>query len=272
MNKYIVISGVVLLAVFFGCVGDAFSAFVVTPMEFHLDVADGEEATNTFYVKNRGEEVIALKIYTGDFWIGPDGKEKFLDPGELDRSCGKWIEVTPEEIELAPDESHAVRFKLTMPLDKRGSFWSMIFIEQITKPTIKTATQGAKQFNILSFQRVGLRIFEKTPGSEIGDARINQVDVKWLQEEESFKVSLVVENLGEVLMKCKGIVEFKDETGETIKSIEVEEFKCYPQSKRVIESVLKEKLALGQYTALAVIDYGSEYLVAGEAVFEVKGD
>ena len=63
---------------------DAFATFVVTPMEFHLHIASGESATGSFWVRNRGAETIALKIYTGDFWIDPDGKEAFLEPGTVE--------------------------------------------------------------------------------------------------------------------------------------------------------------------------------------------
>ena len=248
----------------------AFAAFVATPMEFHTDVASGEEATYTFYVRNRGDEAIALKVYTGDFWIQVDGKEVFLDPGEVERSCSPWLEVAPEELELGPDESRAIRFKMSVPPEKKGTYWGMVFVEQVSKPTIKTTKKGDHQFNILSFQRVGVRVFENVPGAEKGEGKINEVNVSWSKEEELLKIDLVFENDGEVLLKCKGTLDIKDATGETVASMEVQEFNSYPKAARTRTMSLKEELAPGQYTALAVLDYGEEYLVAGEAVFEVK--
>ncbi|MDP8229489.1 MAG: hypothetical protein P9L93_00080 [Candidatus Gorgyraea atricola] len=270
MSKKIFVITAMFTASFLLVTGMAFAAFVATPMEFHTDVASGEEATYTFYVRNRGDETIALKVYTGDFWIQVDGKEVFLDPGEVERSCATWLEVTPEELELGPDESRAIRFKMSVPPEKRGTYWGMVFVEQTTKPTIKSAKKGEHQFSILSFQRVGVRVFENAPGAEKSDGKIKEVNVSWSEDDELLKIDLVFENEGETLLKCKGTIDIKDLTGETVTSMEVQEFNSYPKAARTRTTLLKEELAPGQYTALAVLDYGEEYLVAGEAVFEVK--
>ena len=249
---------------------NAFATFVVTPMEFHLNIASGESTTGSFWVRNGGSETIALKIYMGDFWIEPDGREAFLEPGTVERSCAKWIEVAPEELELKPDESKSIRFNLTIPPGKTGTFWAMIFIEQTNKPTIKTEQKGQQQFNILSFQRVGVRIYQETPDSKKGEGRITQVTVEKNQKDDSTRVDLKVENKGDVLLRCKGSVEIKDEKGETVDTITMDEFNCYPNSARIVPAFSKVKLLPGQYTALTVIDYGVEYLVAGEALFKVN--
>ena len=269
-NVFIVIFVMAFVAMAFG-EKDAFAAFVVSPMEFHLRLAEGDENTQTFYVRNRGAETIALKVYVNDFWIEPDGREVFLDSGETERSCGPWVEITPEEIELAPDESQPIRFKLTVPPEKVGTYWVMLFVEQITKPSIKSAKRGEQQFNIISYQRVGVRVFEEIPGVENGEGKISAVNVGWDAENEALKVDLTFENDGELLLKCTGDVEIKDYKGEIAAKTELKEFSSYPKSHRIAGALFKEVLEPGQYTALAIVDYGEDFLVAGEAVFEIGG-
>ncbi|MDP2911764.1 MAG: hypothetical protein Q8N76_05485 [Candidatus Omnitrophota bacterium] len=247
----------------------ASAAFVVTPMEFHVNVASNETGAYSFWVKNRGEETIALKVYVGDFLIQPDGKEAFLEPGAVERSCSKWVTVSPEEFELAPDESKAVRFEINVPPEKSGSYWGMVFIEQTNKPTIKTAQKGQQQFNILSFQRVGVRIYEDTPGSKPGEGKITQVTIGEGGKDEFLRVDLKMENNGDVILKGKGSIDIKDDKGENIESVVVNEFNCYPKSSRIVTTFVKDKLKAGHYSALAVIDYGADFLIAGEAVFDV---
>jgi hypothetical protein len=220
-------------------------------------------------VRNRGDEAISLKVYAGDFCIAPDGQESFFAAGKVERSCAKWIEVSPEEFELTAGQSLAIRFKLAMPSESTGSYWGMVFVEQTNKPSIKTARQGQQQFNILSFQRIGIRIFADTPQSRPSSGKVSQVNVSWDMQSESFKVGLKFENDGEVLLKCKGEIEIKDAKGETVKNVELEEFNCYPKSARISAGSITASLAPGKYTALAVIDYGAESLVAGESAFEV---
>jgi len=259
-----------ITAVVFGLRGSAIAAFVVTPMEYHVNVGNNETGSYSFWVRNRGEETIALKVYTGDFLIQPDGTEAFLEAGAIERSCSKWITASPEEFELAPDESKAVRFEITIPPEKSGSYWGMIFIEQTNKPTLKTAQKGQQQFNILSFQRVGVRIYEDTPGSKIGEGKIVSVIVGDGQKDEFMKIGLTMQNNGDLILKCKGSVDIKDDKGETVESVQVNEFNCYPKSSRLVSVALKDKLNAGHYSALAVIDYGADFLVAGEAVFDVS--
>jgi len=248
----------------------ASAAFVVTPMEFHVNVANNETGAYSFWVKNRGEETIALKVYVGDFLIQPDGKEAFLEPGTAERSCSKWVTVSPEEFELAPDESKAVRFEITVPPEKSGSYWGMVFIEQTNKPTIKTAQKGQQQFNILSFQRVGVRIYEDTPGSKPGEGKITQVTVGEGGKDEFLRVDLKMENNGDVILKGKGSLDIKDDKGENVESVVIDEFNCYPKSSRIVTASIKDKLKAGHYSALAVIDYGADFLIAGEAIFDVN--
>ncbi|MFH1854419.1 MAG: hypothetical protein ABH815_03800 [Candidatus Omnitrophota bacterium] len=265
-----ILSQILVLLVFGGV--DSFAAFVVTPMEFHLNVSAGEGTTNTFYIRNRGDETIALKVYAGDFWIEPDGKELFLESGTVERSCARWLEISPEELELAPGESQAIRFKIDVPLQMTGTYWAMIFVEQATKPTIKSARRGDQQFNIISFQRVGVRIFENTPGTEIEGGKITEVIARWDAEVKDYTVALKFQNDGYAHLKCNGFVDIKDMKGESVNKTDLDEFSCYPRSYRMIGVPIRKKLDKGQYTALAVVDYGADYLVAGEAVFEVRGD
>lgn len=272
MREKIFIFSLAVMLALLSSTEKAEAAFVASPMEFHLNVASGESGTHTFWVRNRGEETIALKVYTGDFWIEPNGKELFLKPGEVERSCAGWLELAPEELELAPGESRAIRFKINVPVEKIGSYWAMIFVEQTTKPTIRTAKRGERQFSIIAFQRIGVRIFEETPQAEMGEGKISQVSVARGTEDEFLKISLRFENEGDIRLKCKGRVEIKDEKGETVKNIELSEFNCYPKAERELGVSLKERLAPGQYSALAIIDYGAEHLVAGETVFEIKGE
>ena len=270
MRIKIGLSIILATVLIFGFCSIASAAFVVTPMEYHISVGNNETGAYSFWVRNRSEDTIALKVYTGDFLIQPDGAEAFLDPGTVERSCSKWITVSPEEFELAPDESKAVRFEIVVPPEKSGSYWGMIFIEQTNKPTIKTAQKGQQQFNILSFQRVGVRVYENTPGSKPGEGKITQVIEDDGAKDEFMKVSMRMENNGDLLLKCKGSVDIKDDKGETVESIPVSEFNCYPKSSRLVNVALKDKLKAGHYSALAVIDYGADFLVAGETMFDVS--
>jgi hypothetical protein len=68
-------------------------------------------------------------------------------------------------------------------------------------------------------------------------------------------------------------VEVRNERGETVKSLEVPSFTVLREAERRVEvgePEGSEPLPPGFYVALAVLDFGAEFLVAAELPFEVE--
>lgn len=257
-----------LLGILFFVALKAEASFSVSPMAFYPEIPAGKSQTFSFQVRNRGEETINLKFYLADFWINSQGKELFLEPGKVSHSCSKWIKLAYEKLELAAGESRFVRFTISVPKRRTGTYWGMIFVEQTSKPTLKTVEVKGRKFNITFLQRIGIRIYQNNPGTGIVEGKISYVEVK---EGESLKVKLKFQNTGNTLLKCKGRVEIRNENGETVETLDLGYFSVYPEGERDLEASINGKLKKGQYTALVIIDFGSaEYLVAGERIFNIK--
>ena len=78
-------------------------------------------------------------------------------------------------------------------------------------------------------------------------------------------------NTGNAHITTKGTIEIRDVFGETVRSFAVDPFPTLPGEERslVIDDPSTEPLPEGTYYAIALLDFGGEYLIQGGLPFEV---
>ena len=70
-------------------------------------------------------------------------------------------------------------------------------------------------------------------------------------------------------LKCSGTVEIRNDMGHTVTSFDLPLFNCFPDDKRVVKAIHPLSASPGEYSALVVVDFKGDYLVAGEAFFDI---
>ena len=247
----------------------AHASFMAAPMKFDCSIEAGESQSYSFWVNNKSDKPLRLKIYTNDFWVGPSGAEVFYESGHIEHSCSPWIELDTEELELAAQETATIQFKVTVPEGIYGTYWGMIFVEQTSTPKLHKAKEGERSFSISTFQRVGIRIYTETPDTKLGQGAIDLVKAVKDPKTGFYRIEVGFKNDSSTLLKCKGKIEITDENGELIETLDIIKFNSYSKSYRILNELIKKELSPGEYTILAIIDDGNEDLVAGETQFTV---
>lgn len=246
------------------------AAFVVSPMVHELQVPAGQRGSSTILVRNSGDRVLTLKLYLADSQFGPDGKEKDLPLGTLERSCAPWTALEAELVELQPGEMRRVNLDLAPPADVRGSYWAKLYVEEISTPEPNRQNLKGRSYQIYTRQRMGVRIFETVLGTEEPGAVVDRVKVD--AADETLTVTLSVRNTGNALLRCQGRVELRNSRGEVVDTLQPGargKFFVFPGAERELPVRSTLKLPADSYTVLAVVDYGGENLVAGEESFRV---
>ena len=248
------------------------ASFTVAPMRFEFQIEEDQSSTGSMIIRNNSEDTLAVKIYIKDYLRRSDGSESELEPGTISRSCSQWLSISPMNIELEPGETKEARISMSVPLDAEGTYWSMVYVEQFSKPTPRGGEINGYSFNINVYPRWGIRILESVSGTEKIEGQIANLLINNEDESKQMVAEIGFENTGNVILKCEGYLDIRDVTGETIEKIEFENFSTYPENTRIIKTEIPQTLKPGEYSALAVIDYGGDYLVAGEAFFEISSD
>jgi hypothetical protein len=268
--------GGALLVALLGCAATAAAApvspsarFVSAPMELHLMAGAGNRAQASVEVTNTSTQPLALKLYLGDSRLEPDGRETELPPGEHPRSCAGWTVLRDQFLELAPGESKSARLELEVPVGSEGSYWTKLYIEEVSMPERSVREMGGRKYTVFMKQRLGIRLFEDVAGTGRLDAIVSEVAV---QEDAPGVPRMVVgvTNPGTLIARCTGKIEVRNTSGTVVATVPLGsrgQFWVYPGNRRDLSAVAPGPLAPGTYTVLAIVDFGGDHLVAGDAVY-----
>ena len=254
--------------------GTGRASFFVSPMEVHLEIEAGRRGAAPLTISNTGKRPVTLKLYLSDSRFQRSGKEENLAPGEVERSCAPWVVLREEVLDLEPFEIRRVPVVIEVPPAAEGSYWTKLYIEEISNPTATGAQIEDKSYQLYLKQRMGIRIFEEVRGTLEPEARVTYVAVKQDSVSTPPRVLVSVDNPGNCLLRCTGSVEIRNSYGVAVDTLLVGtegRFTLFPAMPRDLETTGDTVLNPGTYTALAIVDFGGDYLVAGDAVFRVDG-
>ena len=249
-------------------------SFVAAPMEHHLRAAAGGRETAVITISNTGQRPLMLKLYFSDSRFSTDWREEDQKPGTLERSCAPWIDLNESLLEIKPREIRRVALQMTVPDSARGSYWTKLYIEEISNPETLSRRIEGRSYQVFMKQRLGVRIFEDVPGTEHPDALVTAVGVTGAKAGER-SVAVRVENAGNSVLHCQGRVELRNSSGEIAQTLPLGsdgEFMMFPQTERNLIVASGASLPPGTYTALVVVDFGGDHLVAGEEIFRIDGE
>ncbi len=237
----------------------------VGPLTLIIEAGPGEGGSGYFKVVNDGDAPEEVTVSLADWTLDRDGGIRFLEPGTLERSLAPWIEYSPATFKLEPGAVQRVEFSFTVPAEAKGDHWALFFVEG-SKVTPVAETTGALQTSVGVKVRYGVKVFQHDPEAE-KQGRITDME---LLSTTPVQLRVVFANTGEsVLFRVIGRVEIRDATGATVRTLPIEEFTVLPGGERELIVEDQEELSPGDYIALAIIDFGGDYLVGHQLQFRI---
>ncbi len=265
MIKTIVVSSLLFIAL---STTSAYARFTVTPMQFALSSSTQETQSHTFTVTNNTKEKKKFNLYVNDYVLDRANRQtKFFPPNTLDRGCAGWLELEAEEIELLPGEAQELRVELSVPPDKEGDFWGYILVQEVTSNQLSKQQQG---FVIRQLLRMAISVYVSIDDPSTPLAQLTALSVQAEDTTASlYHIAFSIENKSIRILTSTATIEIRDSSGNTVHTLTVPEFRCFVDKTRHVTIPAELKLDKGLYTALAIIDYDGDELLAGEKRFEV---
>lgn len=245
----------------------------VSPAHVHFEVAPGDSETTTVTINNDTDKENKFRVSFNDFNMNGYGKSEFLEPGEGEYSLSRWVTASPSFVTLAPGEKAEITVNITVPLDHEDAnkaAWTILMIEQAEER--QTLDPGAGQdkiaLGVIPTFAFGVFLYQNPPGVVMNDVDI--IDLAIDQREESNAIRIDVENLGDGISYCTVYVDLTNlDTGDTQKMVK-KRFTIVPGLKRAFNFQLPGDLPQGNYSAVTVLDFGSdEELEAAEIEFNL---
>lgn len=241
------------------------ASIIAGPLTIIIEIPPGENSFGFFKVANSGETPEEVTVSLADWSLAPNGEIQFAEPGTLTRSLADWINFSPVSFRIEPGEVQRVDFTINAPEDEGGDHWALFLVEG-SEVTPIAETTGELQTSVGVKVRYGIKIFQHDPGA----TKSSRITSMKIVEPDPLKIKIVFKNTGNaVLWNVIGWVEIRDETGDTVKKLDIDEFSVLPDSERELEVMTEEKLPSGKYIALAIIDFGGDFLVGHELPFKV---
>ena len=245
----------------------------VSPAHIYFDVTPGESAVSNVTLNNDTDKQNSFKVSFNDFNMNGYGKSEFLAPGTGDHSLSKWINVSPSFVDLKPGEKVELTVTVMVPLDDPAAnkaAWAVMLIEQAEER--KTIDPGADDekiaFGVIPSFAFGVFMYQNPPNVAVSSVDI--INFQFDKNESNSSLKIDVENIGDGISHCTVYVDLTNlQTGETEKMV-MKRFTIVPGLKRAFTFGLPEGIPSGQYSAVSVLDFGSEEeLKAAEIEFNL---
>lgn len=255
---------ILMSVVFFNAHGQKIST---APTRLNYKVSPGGSATGIITVTNNANMSQAFSVDFGDFDASRAGKSKFMEKGEMARSCADWLSATPALFELQPGESQQIRVVMDVPQDSTALIarWAVAYI-RLNEERVATQDQGNDLIvNLNQSYRFGVYIFQTPPNAVYAKGEL--IDFK----QNDDQLILRLRNVGETFLKCNSYAEFTNlQTGE-ISRLKPKNFTVLPASNRDVTFVIPNDFPPGKYSVLGVLDYGNrDEVAAAELEIEIQ--
>ena len=243
-------------------------SMAVAPLSLRLPIAPGEQGAGTFLVRNTGTDPIVVHISLHDWWRTPEGKFQILPAGSLERSCAPWLVYSATTLELAPGEEAQVSVQVTVPEEVGGDHWALLLVAEEPQPVEEQQAEEGLTSTTRVVVTYAVKILQQDPVNSSPAAEIRGIE---LVSQDPLVLQVRYANTGNCHITGQGTVELRDIFGETVRSYTVTPFPLLPGEERVvtIEDTTGEPLPEGLYYAIALFDFGGEYLVQGGAPIQI---
>src|SRR5205823_5577014 len=121
-------------------------SIALAPAQIVEDFKPGVPFEYSLAVANNGNDAVELHVQITDFWYNAKNEKIFNAPGTSPRSAANWIQFVPEKFEVPAGGSQKMKAIITPPVDARGGYYAVLFVESKPIPSDKTGEDGRKIF------------------------------------------------------------------------------------------------------------------------------
>jgi len=228
----------------------------------HFDAQPTGTQQEFFTIENNEGQKLAIRIRLVDWDDAPDGRTLIFPADTVVHSCASWIGYDPQTFDLSPGQKQEIRVAMNVPTSAVGTYWAAFLVD-------KPAEAGASlEGGIRARTQFLIKIYQ-TSLPAVTSGKITKVAVDGLNP---LGVTIGFNNSGKTLMQdVHATTTLQDQTGLTLGDFSSDPFSVLPG--HAVDITMPSSLYMkipGVYLVTAVVDYGADYLVAGQIGLQIK--
>lgn len=246
-------------------------AVAPSTMRFHCKPGKTQKMyltlTNDTYQKN------SFKLTFSDVTMDEYGRIGQVPIGQFEKfGLTKYVSASSNFVELMPGEQKKIEIVVTLPEEPNAYFpyWGLLMVDEVKErdfiiPDI--AGEDAMGMGVIPTYGFGIYIYQNPPN--VSTSKVEIEDYSFNADDENSYVFLKVKNVGDGIGTCKAYVDLNNfNTGKT-ERLQIKTFNVMPGASREMNIQFPGNLESGHYSAMLVLDFGSEEeLEAAEIEFD----
>ncbi len=253
---------ITLLIIFIGHSTIFAQDFEVAPVKMIFNINAGESDTKVLTVRNHSSAPTKFSLLLADFIVDNQGKSQEMRRNSTKNSCTEWLQPEQAVFDVNPGEAIDIKIKMTAPADDYVARWAMLYVQTLPPDNAFAADKSMKTGIVLT-GRIAVQIFRIAGTSGVLKASVANITEKISSDQSQRKFTAELQNTGTAIASCK--VTFVASNLETAEEINFDPInvELLPGASRNIEFTLPNTLPAGEYSLIALLDYGSKTTIEG---------
>lgn len=246
----------------------------ISALSVDVNLPPGGNFTGAFEVINNSEQPRQFTVELKDYDRTIEGGLVLLNTGTHPRSLAKFLSFAPAQFTLQPKQKQQITFTIKIPTTERGPHWSAFAVTSPAPssgapPPPPSGQQPSIPVTIGTAEQFIVKIRHTDPTNAVNRGRIVSVQALLPERDKPLRITVEYENTGTTFQMAKTQLRIVNAKGEIVVQKKAEEMAMLPGGKQRLEIPVIEKLPSGTYLALVIIDFGGDFLVAGQVRFQI---
>lgn len=238
----------------------------LAPAQVVADFKPGVPFEYSLSVANSGSETVELHVQITDLWYNDKNEKVFSTPGTSPRSAANWIQFVPEKFIVAPNASQKMKAIITPPVDAKGGYYAVLFIESTPVATNKQTDDGKRIFTNM---RIGSLVLLTAKDTASYDVAIQNLKLVPPAANQGLSLSFDVDNQSNTHIFPLARLALLTPNHKLVGKAESEMKRFLPGQKDSMKVDWTGDLPGGDYTAVLSLIYGGNQTQTRQIPFSI---
>jgi len=243
--------------------------FEVSPVTLLFNAEPGESLAKTITITNHANKATTITLNIDEYEPGSNVVKTNATTDK--RSCKNFISLSPQILEMQPNEQKQVIVNLQVPFDDYSTRWAIIYAQTAKERTSFTADKQLATGMSVS-ARIGVKVIQSPKSNNKYAVKVTNLKEITTDKDTARTFTAELSNIGDKTAKCKVyLVASNLATGEELQ-FQPSNLETFPDLVHEVKLYMpKNKLAPGRYALAAILDYGSQSALEGtQILLDVK--
>lgn len=238
----------------------------LAPAQIVADFKPGVPFEYSLSVANNGSETVELHVQVTDLWYNDKNEKTFSTPGTSPRSAANWIQFVPEKFVVGPNTSQKMKAVITPPVDAKGGYYAVLFVESQPVATNKQTDDGKRIFTNM---RIGCLVLLTAKDTANYDVAIQNLKLVPPAANQGLSLSFDVDNQSNIHIFPLARLALLTSDHKLVGKAESEMKRFLPGQKDSMKVDWTGDLPGGDYTAVLSLVYGGNQVQTRQIPFSV---